>query len=132
MQAVVRGADVLARLGGDEFLVVAERIGDSNYAGALARRLIEAIAVPVECAGLRFTIRACVGVAMALDGHDGPGQLLAHADLALYRAKARGCANIEIYDKSLQDELRHRDDIEQALALALSNGTTNSSCITNR
>ncbi len=120
MKAVARGGDVLARLGGDEFLVLAEHIGDAGQAGALARRLINAIAVPVQCEGLRFTVGACVGVAMALDGHEGPGQLLAHADLALYRAKARGRANIEIYDKSLQDELRQRDDIEQALTLALS------------
>jgi diguanylate cyclase (GGDEF)-like protein len=121
MQTIARAGDVLARLGGDEFLLIAERIGDSGQASALARRLINAVAIPVQRQGLRLTVGACVGVAMALDGHDEPGQLLAHADLALCRAKERGRANIELYDKSLQDELRQRDDIERALALALNN-----------
>jgi predicted signal transduction protein with EAL and GGDEF domain len=59
-----------------------------------------------------------VGVAMALDGEDDAGHLLARADLALYRAKQRGRATIEIYDEQLQEELRHRSDVEQALTVA--------------
>ena len=123
MQNIVRGGDLLARIGGDEFLVVAEGISDVSEAAALARRLIDAISYPVEHEGLRFTVGACVGVAMALDADDDPGHLLARADLALYRAKQHGRATIEIYDEQLQEELRRRCDVEQALGVALGDGS---------
>jgi diguanylate cyclase (GGDEF)-like protein len=122
MLGVVRGGDMLARIGGDEFLVVAEGIRNVSEAAALAQRLIDAVAEPVDHEGLPFTVGACVGVAMALDPVDEPGHLLARADLALYRAKQRGRAKIEIYDERLQEELRRRDEIEQALAAALRAG----------
>jgi diguanylate cyclase (GGDEF)-like protein len=124
MRDVVRGGDLLARLGGDEFLVIAERIGDAVEAAALARRLIDAVAFPTEHEGLHFSVGASVGIALALDNVDDPGQLLARADMALYRAKQGGRANIEIFDKSLQDELTHRTDVEQALAAALAEGSS--------
>ncbi len=115
MREIVRGGDLLARFGGDEFVVVAEGIGDANQAASLAARLIEAVAAPIECGDLHHSVGASVGVAVALDGVDDPEQLLARADLALYRAKQGGRANVEIYDKSLQEELRHKTDVEQAL-----------------
>lgn len=122
MQAVVRGGDLLARLGGDEFVVVAEGIGDASQAAVLAARLMEVVSAPIECDELHFSVGASVGVAVALDSVDDPEQLLARADLALYRAKQGGRANIEIYDKSLQDELRHRTEVEQALTAAIAAG----------
>ena len=59
MNAVVRGGDA-ARIGGDEFLVVAEASGTSRGA-ALARRLVEAIAEPVEQDGPRVHGRRVCG-----------------------------------------------------------------------
>ncbi len=105
------------RTKGDEFLVVAEGIRDVSEAVALARRRCDPSG---RARRLHFTVGACVGGAMALDGGDDAGHLLARADLALYRAKQRGRGNIEIYDERLQEELRRRSDIEQALDAALS------------
>ena len=47
LERVMRSADTVARLGGDEFVVLAEDVADVDEALALARRLREAIAVPI-------------------------------------------------------------------------------------
>jgi len=119
MRDVVRRGDVLARLGGDEFLAITEGMRDVNEAVELARRLVQAIAAQIELENLRLTVQASVGIAFALDAHEEPGQLLVCADLAMYRAKAGGPGTIEVFDTSLQEELRTRADIEEALAAAL-------------
>jgi diguanylate cyclase (GGDEF)-like protein len=122
LEQATRAGDLAARLGGDEFLVVAERIVDVNEAVALAHRVMEAIAEPIATGSLQFSMAASVGVALALDGDDVASQLIARADLALYRAKAHGRGRVEMYDESLQAELVHQADVEADLAAALDDG----------
>ncbi len=119
MTATVRGGEFIARVGGDEFVVITDRIKDTSEATVLAERLIEAVSEPIEVSGLSLTVGASVGVALALDGHEDPMQLLARADLAVSRAKQRGRCHVEQYDESLQRALLERADVEQALAVAL-------------
>ncbi len=120
MSDAARRGDFLARLGGDEFVVIAESIGDGSEATAIAARLVEAAGEPVEVRGVRVSVGACVGIAFALDGAaDDPSQLLARADLAVYRAKHSGNSRVEIYDESMQRALLERAEIEQDLHGAL-------------
>jgi diguanylate cyclase (GGDEF)-like protein len=119
MTATVRGGEFIARVGGDEFVVITDRIKDTSDAAELAKRLIETVSEPIEVSGLSLTVGASVGVALALDGHEDPMQLLARADLAVNRAKQRGRGRVEQYDESLQRALLERADVEQALAVAL-------------
>ena len=85
-----------ARIGGEEFLIV---LPDTprDRAEAAARRLCAAVADrPVPLPDGRGSVRATVsiGLAVGLDppaaGGCAPEALLAEADRALYRAKARG------------------------------------------
>ena len=123
MSDAARRGDFLARLGGDEFVVIAEGINDGAEAQAIGARLVEAASEPVEVGGVRVSVGACVGIAFALDGAaDDPSQLLARADLAVYRAKHAGSSRVEIYDESLQKALIERAAIEQDLHGALDNG----------
>ena len=122
LQATVRSSDVLARLGGDEFMVISENIGDPANATDLARRVSEAFAAPIAVDDLEIAIGACVGIALARDGHEDPDQLLAWADLAVYRAKHQGRNQIAIYDESLQRELIERAEIHAALTHGLGAG----------
>ncbi len=123
MSDAARRGDFLARLGGDEFVVIAESIGDGSEATAIAARLVEAASEPVEVGEVRVAVGACVGIAFALDGAaDDPSQLLARADLAVYRAKHSGNSRVEIYDESMQRALLERAEIEQDLHGALDAG----------
>ena len=123
MSHAARRGDFLARLGGDEFVVIAEGVGDGPEAGAIAERFVHAAGEPIELDGLRASIGACVGVTFALDGAaDDPSQLLARADLAVYRAKRGGHSRVEVYDQSMQQALIARAELEQALHATLDHG----------
>jgi diguanylate cyclase (GGDEF)-like protein len=117
--STMRSADVLARLGGDEFMVIAENIGDPSTATDLARRVAESFRDAIQIDGVDIPVGACVGIALARDGHDDPDQLLAWADLAVYRAKHLGRNQIAMYDESLQRELIERAEIHAALTHAI-------------
>jgi diguanylate cyclase (GGDEF)-like protein len=122
MTAAAREVDFVARLGGDEFVVIAESLSDGSDAATIAARLVDAAAAPLRLAGVQISVGARVGVAFALDGAaDDSSQLLARADLALYRAKHSN-SRVEIYDESLQQALLARAEIERDLSDALERG----------
>lgn len=122
MRAAARRGDMVARLGGDEFVVVAEEVGGAEEALALVRRILDAIAAPIELDGREFRISGSAGIALNRAGDDDPLTLLANADLAVYRAKHRSASSIELYDEELQGQARARTDIEAALAATLLRG----------
>lgn len=86
-----RRYDTVSRVGGEEFLVLLPGIG-ADAVLEIAERVRRAISA--ECsalAGIKRTVTASAGVAIAAPGTDeSPDQLLARADRALYRAKRKG------------------------------------------
>lgn len=122
MRGAARRGDVVARLGGDEFVIVAEHIGGPDEVMALVRRVLDAVASPIEIDGRDYTIKASAGVALNHDLTDDPLSLLAKADLAVYRSKQRSPSVIELYDEQLQRVVRDHAEIEAALAAALACG----------
>jgi diguanylate cyclase len=84
-------ADLVARLGGDEFALLVP----PGAADRVAARVIAAVGVPVPVRGATVTVGASVGVARHPAGAgsgvgSGAGDLMRHADLAMYAAKLRG------------------------------------------
>ena len=90
IRASIRDSDFAVRLGGDEFAVVLPRI-TAHDAVAMADRIRRR--VPRECQAVddRMTgVTVSVGVASTTPATSGLATVLASADEALYRAKARG------------------------------------------
>jgi len=86
----VRETDTVARLGGDEFALVIENLAKPEHAALVTRKLLDAIAPPIELEGHEVAVTASLGVALfPRDGTDGE-TLLRQADAAMYRAKAEG------------------------------------------
>lgn len=85
----VRPTDVVARLGGDEFAVLCPAIGDLDAARALADRLVEAVAQPIDIDGVSVHVGLSVGIAALVEGDDAD-LVLERADAALRGAKGAG------------------------------------------
>ncbi len=81
----VRDEDLIVRLGGDEFAVVSTRMA-AEYREPFAQRLLGAFEVPLAVGENRYAVSASVGIVVG-EPPQTAGELLAHADAAMYRAK---------------------------------------------
>ena len=94
----VRPEDLVARLGGDEFGVLLREIEQPAEAATVARRIHDDLSTPFPCGRKQVRIGAGIGVAIASNDYEQPADLVRDADAAMYRAKARGSAQYEIFD----------------------------------
>jgi diguanylate cyclase (GGDEF)-like protein len=90
VRRTLRAEDLFARYGGEEFAVLC-RGATADNALKLAERLRAKVETFVfEDHGQRIRVTISVGVATWFDQPDSTTQLIADADAALYKAKARG------------------------------------------
>jgi diguanylate cyclase (GGDEF)-like protein/PAS domain S-box-containing protein len=89
ISASVRSDDAAARIGGDEFLVVLTGTHSLDEAVAVAEKIRDAAAVSVSVDHAQVVTSLSIGVALMRQG-ESIGDLIAHADEALYAAKRAG------------------------------------------
>ncbi len=118
---VSRPTDTLARLGGDEFTLLVEGAGD-HEAAAVAKRLLDSLALPFSVGEQELQVRASIGMVLAAAGASGAEDMIRDADLAMYAAKEAGRNRYEIYRAEMADELGERLGLEQDLRQALARG----------
>jgi diguanylate cyclase (GGDEF)-like protein len=109
---------VVARLGGDEFVVVCtvEREADAR---AIGDRIIQLVNRPAYFDGRALHVSASVGIAIApIHGADAD-TLLKNADLALYRAKESGRAQVRFFEAQMDEKLERSRDIAAEMHGAL-------------
>src|ERR1051326_1609905 len=103
----------------DEFAVLQSRLVRSEEAAELAARILAAVSTPYQFAGERIATNASIGTTLhPADGADAE-ELLKHADLAMYRAKAEGGNAVRFYAADMHSraqEARHLDsELRQAV-----------------
>jgi diguanylate cyclase (GGDEF)-like protein len=114
------GDALTARLGGDEFAILLDR-GHADP-GAVAQRLIAALAEPAEIRGHKLEVSASVGIAIGpADGADGD-TLLKNVDLALARAKEEGRATYRFFEAEMNARAQQRHQLETDLRRAIAEG----------
>jgi diguanylate cyclase (GGDEF)-like protein len=100
--AVQRPTDVVARYGGEEFVILLPET-DAAGAAAVARRMqnvVATLALP-HASSATGIVSMSIGVCAITPSRGQPAQnLIACADLALYRAKAAGRNRIEVAQAS--------------------------------
>jgi diguanylate cyclase (GGDEF)-like protein len=120
LQAAIRAGDVVARLGGDEFVVLLEPLDEQASAVHVADRVVAAISGPIILPdGREASVGASVGVAVSQDGANDPDVLLHEADVAVYRAKHYGRGRTEVFDASLRQDIRTRNELQTSLSAAM-------------
>ena len=115
----VREGDHVGRLGGDEFVVIAEPVSGVDEAVALAQRLLDAIAEPIDLGNVPVSVGASIGIALASGADLTAEELLRDADLAVYRAKEIGRGGIEICDEDLRNHVAETADQSLAIRQAI-------------
>src|SRR6185437_4505591 len=114
LAAAVRQSDTAARLGGDEFALLIDDAADPEAVDGFAERIVAAFAEPFTLSEAKVISSATVGVATSRDSGD-VDELLRHADLALYAAKAAGKRRWRHYQPVLTSGMLRRREIQAAL-----------------
>ena len=104
--ATVRSTATMARPTGDEFVVV-DTVRDATELGKIAERLLSAVNSPVTIDSIQIVPSASIGAALT-GPDDTADQLLRHADIAMYRAKARGRNTWHLHDAGVSDPATDR------------------------
>jgi diguanylate cyclase (GGDEF)-like protein/PAS domain S-box-containing protein len=102
LRALLGPIDTVARLGGDEFTILLE-IDHLADAVRTAERIQEDLRVPFRVGEHEIFTTASIGIALSATGYERPQDMIRDADIAMYRAKSRGRAVHEVFDKTMHE-----------------------------
>jgi len=111
----LRTEDTIARLGGDEFAVLLSGIEHQTHAMEVANTIQRTLNEPIKLGNNEVIISASIGITMAPFDSQEEDQLLKHADLAMYEAKAKGRNTFHFYSQELNAAANERLFIENEL-----------------
>ena len=111
----------VARLGGDEFLLLLGGEAAATHCGALAKRVLDAVAAPCLIEGRELDVSATVGISM-YPQHGAMAALITHASVAMRAAKQGGGATYCFFDARMMVDTREQTDLLRDLRLAVARG----------
>lgn len=115
LQGCVRPGDTFARLFGDEFIILLEAPVDLDEARQAAKRIQECLKGSFKLARREVFVRCSIGIALGRSPEDQPDEILRHADLAMYTAKAKGKDQLTVYDPAMDTRAQERMGLESNL-----------------
>ncbi|MFK8023278.1 MAG: putative bifunctional diguanylate cyclase/phosphodiesterase [Ilumatobacter sp.] len=123
----LRPGDTAARLGGDEFVVLCEGLSSDDRSAVeelerIADRLHDALRTPIELEGREVFTSASIGMNVVERPDEDIRTMLSNADIAMYRAKARGRSRSEMYDATARREATDRIRLDTELRHAIARG----------
>ncbi|MGI8469445.1 MAG: EAL domain-containing protein [Pyrinomonadaceae bacterium] len=122
LENLLRIGDLLARLGGDEFTILLSELNETNDAVAIAERIQKDLNTPFILGEQEIFMSVSIGIALSNDGHYRAEDMLRDADIAMYRAKAKGKAQHQIFDQAMHSYARNKLQLETEMHHALQRG----------
>ena len=126
LRACVRESDTVARFGGDEFVVLLEGLSADVHqataeAALVANHVVATLDMPYALDALSHHTTLSMGIALFGQQVCSVEELLKHADLAMYQAKAAGRNAVRFFDPDMQTAVSHRAALEVDLRRGLQN-----------
>ncbi len=122
LQTCVRPGDTVARLGGDEFTLLLEDLSSDQDATQIAERIFQQLKLPIALSGHEVFAGASVGIAVTPEGANDADGLMRDADTAMYQAKTSGKSSYVVFERSMNDRVMERLELENGLRRALEQG----------
>jgi len=120
LRACMRSDCTIARMGGDEFTALVEDVTDPSDAIRVAERIQSSFTRPFLLEGLEVFKSTSIGIALT-SPETRAEAVLQNADIAMYRAKSQGKACIELFDRTMHEQVMSRLLLEAKLRYALEN-----------
>lgn len=119
LTAHLRDYDIVARFGGDEFVLLMPQIKDNTEVVAVVDKIIKEFSSVFYLDKEEAFITTSIGISMFPDDGKTVGELLQHADAAMYRAKDAGRGRYCFFTQTMNDELRRHQLITSELRSSL-------------
>ena len=114
----LRSAHIVGRLGGDEFAILVHPAPSPEHVSEIATRALRALRDPFTVHGLALRVTGSIGIASYPGSARDVDELMRHADIAMYQAKAARNGH-EFYaherDTNSRERLALAAELEQAL-----------------
>ncbi len=121
LRRVAGAHDLCFRLGGDEFALL-QPITDEAEAQRHAERVLQALSKRFALSVGRLQLTASVGISLSDPANPDSGDMLRKADLALFSSKRDGRARVATYDPAMDESVRRRRGLQDALRRDLQAG----------
>lgn len=122
ISAAIPQNGTVARFGGDEFAVLLPLTSDPLNASEIAQSILKCLGQPFEMGDRKLHINASVGIALCPAHGCSIDDLIANADLALYRAKEHGGSVYRLFEPSMRDRVVERERLSAELRMAFEAG----------
>lgn len=117
LSTLISDAVCLARLGGDEFVLLMGKL-DESEAINLAEKITSAFTQPIRIRNTEIPISASVGIVIAETYYQSAEEVVRDADIAMYRAKAKGNC-YQLFDEEMRKEHLEQTELERELEIAV-------------
>ncbi|QYF95372.1 EAL domain-containing protein [Massilia sp. PAMC28688] len=119
LRSCVRESDTVARLGGDEFTVILSNLTEVSSVDAIAQKILGVLQAPYDLGDEQAFVSASIGITLYPDDAHDVGDLLKHADQAMYAAKGAGRNRFSYFTPALQTEALNRMRLTNDLRTAI-------------
>ena len=117
----LREGDTIARIGSDEFVVSLPDIHSNVNLFQIAKKILAAIAVPIESNGRELHLTASIGIALYPEHGRDAETLIRKADMAMHSAKRLGRNRHQIFVEHMNELVQQQVQLEDEMWRALKN-----------
>ncbi|MCG9697332.1 EAL domain-containing protein [Shewanella sp. Isolate11] len=121
LERVVGDKGTVARLGGDEFVILADEIQTPDQAANFVDKILIQLNVPLQLNEHTIHPSASIGISIYPDDGITAEDLIRHADIAMYSAKAEGSNQWAFFKQQMTERAAVRLRTEASLYDALKN-----------